>query len=289
MIKHVFSYLVNLARLGKIGISLSVALTTATGFILNTGELSLAVLFPFAGVFFLSAAASALNQIQEQASDKLMPRTKSRPLVSGYFNTTQALFIAFSYLTIGFSMLLFNNGYFPALLGLFNLIWYNAVYTPLKYKTAFAAVPGGLVGAIPPLIGWVASGGDMLHPIAISLATFFFIGQIPHFWLVILRYDKEYRLAAIKSITNKFSVIQLRRLILVWVIATAMCGSILTWIVIVDFEWVFFLNHAFSLILVLYFIHWFISKHHNEFNKPFILINIYYLILMITLVFSEIY
>jgi protoheme IX farnesyltransferase len=69
------------------------------------------------------------------------------------------------------------------------------VYTLLKRKTPFAIIPGSLVGAIPPAVGWVAAGGYLFDPQIIIISFFFFIWQIPHFWLLLLIFDKDYKQA----------------------------------------------------------------------------------------------
>lgn len=102
------------------------------------------------GILLLSMSASVINQIQERGAYRLMPRTKERPLVSGTISLPASVVIAVFTAVSGFGMLWYFFGILPALMGLFNLAWYNVVYTPLKYKTALAAVPGGIVGAVPP-------------------------------------------------------------------------------------------------------------------------------------------
>ena len=69
------------------------------------------------------------------------------------------------------------------LLGWLALVWYNLVYTFLKRITPHAVIPGSFIGAIPPLIGWVAAGGSLLDFRAWVLALFFFVWQVPHFYL----------------------------------------------------------------------------------------------------------
>jgi protoheme IX farnesyltransferase len=111
-------------------------------------------------------------------------------------------------------------------LGVFTVFWYNGVYTPLKRVTAFAAVPGGLVGALPPVIGWVCAGGDIFDPRIRAVAFFFFIWQIPHFWLLLMRTGEDYRRAGLPSLTSVFSREQLARVTFVWMLATAVASLV---------------------------------------------------------------
>ncbi|MGE5382097.1 MAG: protoheme IX farnesyltransferase [Omnitrophica WOR_2 bacterium] len=284
MISRFILLLKSIYNISKGGISLSVALTTATGYFLATRQIDLSVVFPFTGVLLLAQAASIINQIKERHTDKLMPRTQNRPLISNELSIrTSFLFSIF--LTIsGLFILGYFNGVVCALLGLFNLLWYDYVYTPLKYKTAFASIPGGIVGAVPPIIGWIAGGGNILHPTSIALAVFFFIGQIPHFWLIVIKYSNEYELAGIKSITERFSLPQIKRLVFTWILATSLCGSIFSLFIIINNNFTFWLLQSYSLALVVFFLFWFTKELNYKSTRAFISINIYYLIVMITII-----
>ena len=274
----------SITQLVKTGISLSVALTAATGYLISIGVFDFQVIYVYTGILLLAMSASAINQIQERSADKLMPRTKQRPLISGSISLHASVIIAVSTAVAGFAILWYFFGIVPALMGLFNLAWYNVVYTPLKYKTAFAAVPGGIVGAVPPVIGWVAGGGPVWHISSMALALFFFMGQVPHFWLIILKYSAEYKLAGIKSITDKFSTVQIRRLVAIWAIATALCGSLLAFMIILNHNLSFFLIQLSSLALIIYFILWLVAQSSTGSRRAFISINAYYLIVMILII-----
>lgn len=284
MINRLTFFLKSLSQLVKAGISLSVALTTATGYLLSTGIFDHTVIYAFTGVLLFAMSASALNQVQERNTDKLMPRTRNRPLISGAISLNASIIITIVIGIAGFLILWFFHGLLPALLGLFNLAWYNVVYTPLKYKTAFAAVPGGIVGAIPPVIGWVAGGGSLFHISSMALAVFFFMGQVPHFWLIILKYSTEYKLAGIQSITDRFSIPQLRRLVFTWAIATALSGGILAFMIILNHNFSFYFIQLCSIALIIYFISWLFKQSEYESRRAFISINLYYLLVMLIII-----
>ena len=114
-----------------------------------------------------------------------------------------------------------------ALAGLFTILWYNGVYTYSKRLTAFAVVPGALTGALPPLIGWLAAGGGFWDKPIIFLEFLFFTGQIPHFWLLVLKYGEEYSQAGIPALTNVFSLPQINRLTFTWVVASVIAAVFL--------------------------------------------------------------
>ena len=76
--------------------------------------------------------------------------------------------------------------------GLLTFYWYNAVYTPLKKKTALAIIPGSLVGALPPVAGWLAAGGNLLDLKIGIVALYFFVWQIPHFMAIAWLYRADF-------------------------------------------------------------------------------------------------
>ena len=150
-----------------------------------------------------------------------MERTRDRPIPSGRVSVAGALALALVLAAGGLGVLWRGSNPTAALLGAGALGWYNGAYTYLKRVTAFAAVPGSLIGAIPPAIGWTAAGGDLFDPRLAALCFFFFIWQVPHFWLLLFRLGKDYQRAGFPTLTQVFSVDQLGRLTFVWMVATA--------------------------------------------------------------------
>jgi len=210
-----------LAELIKFRITFFVAFSTSAGFILYSRELSFGIVTSSLGVFLLACASSAINHFQERKLDALMNRTKNRPLPAGKISEAQAIIIISVLLVSGFSVLYIFAHVLSVVLGLMAVIWYNVIYTPLKRKTALAVVPGALIGAIPPMIGYVAAGGYLFNIENISLALFFFIWQVPHFWLLLLIYEKDYEQAGFPVLTKQFSLEQLSRITFIWIFALA--------------------------------------------------------------------
>ena len=208
-------------ELSKVKITFAVALTTITGYVLAKGAFNSGLIIPTIGIFILACASSAINHYQEFEADKLMTRTKLRPIPSGRISANHALIFAFVMTIIGSWLIYYGSNFLGLQLGLLAMIWYNAIYTPLKRKTAFAVIPGSVIGSLPPLVGWVAGGGSLIDPNAMILAFFFFIWQVPHFWLLMLKYGEEYKKAGYPSITSIYSPQQLKNTTFVWTFATA--------------------------------------------------------------------
>ncbi|MFP4370260.1 MAG: protoheme IX farnesyltransferase [Candidatus Kapaibacterium sp.] len=211
----------NIAELTKIRITFFVAISSSVGFILAAGNISMEMTFSVIGILILSGGSSAFNHYQEIETDSIMKRTKSRPLptksVSRGFAFTFAALMSLS----GLAILLIFNGLVPFLLGVLALIWYNLIYTPMKKVSPLAVVPGSVIGALPPAIGWAAAGGSMADPALWALMLFFFIWQIPHFWFLLLLFEDDYREAGFPVLTDIFSREQLKRVTFVWVAALA--------------------------------------------------------------------
>jgi len=208
-------------ELTKFRIALFAAFSTSAGFILARQGFSSDMMTAVLGVFFLACGSCALNQYQERHTDRLMERTRGRPIPSQKLDPATALKIAFFLLFLGALTLLKGSNGIALGLGVLAIFWYNGLYTFLKRKTAFAVIPGALVGAIPPLLGWVHGGGRPFDPQILALAFFFFIWQIPHFWLLLLNFGRDYEKAGFPSLTRIFTPAQLRRITFTWVFATA--------------------------------------------------------------------
>jgi len=121
----------------------------------------------------------------------------------------------------GILILYLSFGSITAILGLFNVVWYNLFYTNLKRITPYAVVPGSLVGAVPVLMGWTAGGGYIFESGIVFIAFFLFIWQIPHFWLLMLKYGHEYEQAGFPTINQSIEPKSLRKIIFSWAMATS--------------------------------------------------------------------
>ena len=281
------NYLRIIFELGKVRISLPVSLSALTGYVLMTGKIGAEGWWLAAGVFLMSCSSSALNHLQEHKTDALMPRTKNRPVPSGRIKPGTALYIAIAFFATGAAILLTH--FIPAafLVSALTLISYNAIYTPLKKVTAFAVVPGSLVGALPPYIGWLAAHGSIADSRIFWVALFFFIGQIPHFWLLLLMFGKEYSLAGYPTLHTIFNEQQIKRLSFTWILATIGSALIVALNVLQ--------GHTASFILLIYIFYLLFSivislfvKKNLEARPTFFKLNFLYLFMMIFVIVDSI-
>lgn len=281
-----------LPALIKLRVVLLSTLSAVTGFVLTAGGFSprwggLAV---FIGALFcLAAGSAALNQYQEREPDRLMERTKNRPLPSGRLSPVAGLLISLSLITSGLLLLLFIFSALPALLGLVTVVLYNGVYTYLKRVTAFASIPGAIVGALPPAIGWTAAGGTITSPTLVGLMFFFYLWQIPHFWILMNLHSRDYVKAGFPCLGKIFTSDQLCRITFSWILGTA-CGTML-------FPLFNMFNHSFSFVLLMGITLWLglgslpllKSRLSAEpvFRRTFVNINIFALLIMVIIIIDH--
>jgi protoheme IX farnesyltransferase len=233
----------------------------------------------------LAGGSSALNECQENKYDALMDRTKNRPIPTGKISILQAWIVSSIFTISGLVLLYFIFDEITALLGLINLVWYNIIYTNLKRVSSFAVVPGSMVGAIPVLMGWTAAGGYVFHPTIVFIAFFIFIWQVPHFWLLMLKYGKQYEEAGFKTINQALHPQNLRLVIYAWVIATSF-SSIIVPLFLTNLSLPFFLIiFALNLSFIAIFTKLSFGKTEElNFRKSFISINLYMMIFMLSLI-----
>ncbi len=170
-------------------------LTSFVGMCLASSALpSLRVIF-FAnlGIGLAAASAAAINHMADYRIDKLMLRTHKRPVAVGKVSFLQAFVFSFALGAIGILLLVVYVNTLTALLTFLSMIGYAGIYTfYLKHNTAQNIVIGGLAGAAPPLLGWVAVTGNIqLMPIILVLIIFFWTP--PHFWALAIDRIDDYK------------------------------------------------------------------------------------------------
>ncbi len=209
-------------RLAKIPLCFLIGSAAFFGAILANPLVSPRILFVVGGIFFVATGAASLNSLQEQHLDSKMGRTKDRPLPAGQLTPRQAGLQAFILIVGGLLLLFIKAGDpLPAIITAFAVILYNGIYTPLKKITVLAIIPGALCGALPAYIGWLAGGGEGLGFTAILLFALFVLWQVPHFWLILLKYQDDYVTGRLPNLLSQFEENTLKRLFITWIGALA--------------------------------------------------------------------
>lgn len=187
----------------KMRLSLLVAFSCAFGYTLATkGTVNWEVLLMLTlGGFLLSGASVSINQIIEKDLDKVMTRTKNRPLPTERITVSEAIvFIAFV-LVISIVILWIYTNPLTVMLSIVSMLLYSFVYTPLKRVGPIAVFVGAIPGALPPLLGWVAATGSITYE-ALIIFGIQFIWQFPHFWAIAWVADDDYKKAGFKLLPS---------------------------------------------------------------------------------------
>jgi heme o synthase len=273
--------------LSKLKIMIPVSLTGFTGYFAFSPYFSANLILVSLGILMLAISASVLNQVQEISFDQRMPRTCNRPLPSKRITPLNAIFFFGIVLISGTSLILSAGNIAAALTGLFTIFWYNVIYTYSKRLTAFAVVPGALTGALPPMIGWVAAGGGFFDKPIIFIGFLIFIGQIPHFWLLILKYGDEYRKAGFPALTEVLDKEQISRLTFIWIITSVISALFLCYFEIIKSHMIILVLVTASALVILQF-----SSLLRSTSKPLsrysIIFDSYFLLVLLLLISDKI-
>jgi protoheme IX farnesyltransferase len=157
------------------------------------------LLHTIVGTGLVASGTAALNQWIERVADGKMRRTQARPLPSGRLEAPNALIFAVAISIAGFVELWFGANPLAALLGLFTLLTYLFIYTPLKQRSPHSTTFGSLPGAMPPLIGFAAASGTLTWD-AWVLFAILFLWQFPHFYAIAWMYKEDYARAGIRML-----------------------------------------------------------------------------------------
>ena len=151
------------------------------------------------GTALLASGTSALNQWYEVDSDAKMRRTRQRPLPAGRIKRRNGLVFGVSLSAAGFADLWYGTNLLAASLGLFTLISYLLLYTPLKQRSPLCTTVGAIPGAMPPLIGYAAAGHG-IDAGALALFLILFLWQFPHFDAIAWMYRDDYARGGIRML-----------------------------------------------------------------------------------------
>jgi len=169
-------------ELTKPGITLSVLLSMAVGFILGSGSGIdyLLLLHAVIGTWMIAAGTAAHNQFLEWRLDGQMKRTRQRPLPSSKITPAESIIFSLSLIFGGLFYLIFAVNVVAGLVSLATTLLYLCAYTPLKRISAINVWVGAIPGALPPVGGWAAATGNLGSAGMWLLFAIVFFWQIPH-------------------------------------------------------------------------------------------------------------
>ena len=173
------------------------------------------VLLLFTGGMLVTGSANAINQLLEKDTDAMMKRTATRPVASGRMSVAEAWSFAGITGTVGL-VIMYQFSMEAAIISLVSLVLYGFIYTPLKKVNSIAVLVGAIPGALPCLIGWVASfgeGNENSWTGGWILFAIQFLWQFPHFWAIAWVAHKDYTTAGFKLLPSekgptKFTALQ---------------------------------------------------------------------------------
>lgn len=191
----------DLAQLTKARLTSMVLVSTSVGFCMaSEGNLNWAKLVnTLIGTGLVAGAAAVLNQVMETDADRLMERTKARPLPAGRVTRSAATLLGVAMACAGLACLAVATTFVAAYLATATLGVYLAIYTPMKRRSSLCVPLGAVSGAIPPLIGWTAVNGSFGLG-AWVLFGVLFAWQIPHFLAIAWMYRDDYSRAGFRML-----------------------------------------------------------------------------------------
>lgn len=152
------------------------------------------------GLALSIAGASAVNHVLDRDLDRKMARTRLRPVAAGTIGPVAATVYGVSLFALGGALLCMYVSPLTAWCALFGGAFYDLVYTPLKRVTVHNTVLGGVAGAMPPLVGWVAVTGSLDAVMAWTLFAIMFLWQPAHFWPLSLLIQRDYAAAGFRML-----------------------------------------------------------------------------------------
>lgn len=199
----------DLMVLTKIRLNTFVLMTTLFGFVLGSLTIHGVYLFDawklvhaIFGTALAAFGSAAFNQLMEVEQDRLMKRTANRPLPSERMSVTTAFSLGWAMSAFGVIHLAAKVNAESAYLAAATIATYVFVYTPMKRKSSSNTLVGAIPGAIPPVIGWAAAGGNWYDAAAWYLFALLFLWQLPHFVAINWLCREEYESAGYAMWSN---------------------------------------------------------------------------------------
>jgi len=180
-----------------------------------------------AGGALAAGGANAINMVVDRDIDKVMHRTRNRPLVTGAVTPRNALVFAVALEVLAFVELWAFVNLLSAVLAVAATLFYVFVYTLwLKRTSSQNIVIGGAAGAVPVLVGWAAVT-DSLSWTPLVLFALIFLWTPPHFWSLAVKYRDDYRAANVPMLPAVATFKRTSYEILVYTVALIACSLLL--------------------------------------------------------------
>jgi protoheme IX farnesyltransferase len=195
------SLFADLMELTKARLSTLVLMTTFVGFALASGSHLdwVRLLHTLLGTGLVAGAAAVLNQAIEADIDRLMERTRQRPLPARRISRGAAVAIGVLMAVAGLADLALATTFVATYLAAATLLIYLAIYTPMKRRSSLCVSIGAVSGAIPPVLGWTAVNGTVGLG-AWVLFGILFTWQMPHFLAIAWMYRDQYAQAGFRML-----------------------------------------------------------------------------------------
>jgi protoheme IX farnesyltransferase len=178
------------------------------------------VVATLAGGTLAAGGANAINQYVDRDIDRVMLRTRRRPLPAHALEPWKALAFGVALGAVAFVLLTLTVNLLAAVLSIAAMAFYVFVYTMwLKRRSAQNIVIGGVAGAVPVLVGWAAVTGGLGWAAGVMFAIVF-AWTPAHFWALSLRYRDDYAAANVPMLPVVAGEERTRRQILRYAVAT---------------------------------------------------------------------
>ena len=275
-------------ELCKPRITVLVLVTTFAGmWLAGDGSITLdLIIFTLLGTGLASSASGALNNYVDREVDKRMARTRMRALPCSRLHPQQALWLGIMLSLWSFSILFYLVNPLTAYLAAATTYFYVMIYTVwLKRSSPLCTEIGGVAGALPPVIGWVAVTNDVGLP-ALAMFMIMFIWQPPHFWALALLRADEYRQAGLPMlpVTHGQQATKIRMLL--YTIALVPLSTAMYWLQVVGLTYLV-LSVALGIAYLLLTIDFARKPITHQSTRRLFGFSIFYLLGLFTLIFVD--
>jgi len=251
-----------------------VLISVFVGYFLGAeGKIGITLLYCILGSFLIAGGASVFNNVFEYKFDALMERTANREIPTGQIKPNFAALYGIILILLGISVLYTLTNSLTLILALSSALWYVAVYTPLKRISWLNTFVGSISGALPPLWGWTAAGGELnLKALVLFLIVYFW--QEPHFFAIAWIYRQEYSIAGFKMLSVSHPNIDITYLLMIIFSILTVAVSVLPFIIGLNG-----IPYLMGCILIgFYFIYKNIQSYKNKYDiRKLIMVSVKYL------------